>query len=106
MSEVPSGRKDDAGKLRYDLIPPEALDALSSILTMGAAKYAPRNWETGMAWGRVFGAMMRHAWAWWAGRDRDPESGCSHMWHALCCAAFLVAYEQRRIGTDDRWKRT
>ena len=55
-----------------------------------------------MDWGRVFGALMRHAWAWWRGENTDPETGYSHLWHVLCCAAFLVTYEQRRIGKDDR----
>lgn len=94
--------KHDEGKPRYDLVPPEALDALSRVLTFGAAKYSSRNWEKGMDWGRVFGAMMRHAWAWWRGEHKDPETGYSHLWHVLCCAAFLVTYEQRRIGKDDR----
>ena len=94
--------KHDDGKPRYDLVPPEALDALSRVLTFGAAKYSERNWEKGMDWGRVFGAMMRHAWAWWRGEHKDPETGYSHLWHVLCCAAFLVTYEQRRIGKDDR----
>ena len=94
--------KHDDGKPRYDLVPPEALDALSRVLTFGASKYSERNWEKGMDWGRVFGAMMRHAWAWWRGENTDPETGYSHLWHALCCAAFLVTYEQRRIGKDDR----
>ena len=94
--------KHDDGKPRYDLVPPEALDALSRVLTFGAAKYSSRNWEKGMDWGRVFGAMMRHAWAWWRGEHKDPETGYSHLWHVLCCAAFLVTYEQRRIGKDDR----
>ena len=94
--------KHDEGKPRYDLVPPEALDALSRVLMFGAAKYSERNWEKGMDWGRVFGALMRHAWAWWRGEHKDPETGYSHLWHVLCCAAFLVTYEQRRIGKDDR----
>lgn len=96
------GTKLDVGKLRYDLIPPEALEALAEILTLGSIKYSDRNWEKGMKWGRVFGAMMRHAWSWWRGQTLDPESGKSHMWHVLCNAAFLTTYEARKIGEDDR----
>lgn len=103
---VAAGRKDDADKPRYDLLPPEALDAIAQVLTYGAAKYAPRNWELGMSWGRVFGALMRHMWAWWRGEARDPETGFSHLWHAGCCIAFLIAYEARKTGTDDRHKGT
>jgi hypothetical protein len=61
-----------------------------------------RNWELGMSWGRVFAALMRHMWAWWGGQKTDAETGMSHLWHAACCLAFLVAYEQRKSGVDDR----
>jgi len=96
------GRKDDAGKPQMELIPPELMTAVGDILTFGAGKYGVRNWERGMAWSRVFGALMRHLWAWWAGQSRDAETGRSHLWHAACCIAFLIAYEERRTGTDDR----
>ena len=96
------GRKDDQGKARMDLVPPEFLFATADILAFGAGKYAPRNWEKGMAWGRPFGALMRHMWAWWRGDACDPETGKSHLWHAACCLAFLIAYEARGIGDDDR----
>lgn len=63
-----------------------------------------RNWELGMNWSRVFGALMRHMWAWWGGEKVDPETGKSHLWHAGCCIAFLIAYEERKVGNDDRPK--
>lgn len=88
-----------------DLVPPEVLFALGEVLTFGAAKYSERNWEKGMAWGRPFAALMRHMWAWWMGEKFDPETGFSHLHHALCCLAFLVAYEKRGIGADDRPKK-
>lgn len=108
------GRKDDQDKDRVDLFPPEAIFAISRVLSYGARKYAPRNWEKGMSWGRVFGALMRHLWAWWGGKgpttknflfgDTDTETGFSHLWHAGCCLVFLIAYEERGVGDDDRMK--
>ena len=102
-----------AVRFPVELIPPELLFAVATILTSGAIKYADRNWEHGMSWGRVFGALMRHLWAWWGGKapttksflfgDLDFETGHSHLWHAGCCIAFLIAYEERSKGTDDRW---
>lgn len=104
--------KFDEGKPRMDLIPPEIMVALGTILHFGSVKYAERNWEKGMSWGRCFGACMRHMWAWWGGRlptdksflfgDLDMETGKSHLWHASCCIAFLIAYEARGVGEDDR----
>jgi hypothetical protein len=98
------GRKDDSEKIRLELVPPELLFGVGSILTFGAKKYEDRNWELGMNWSRVFGALMRHMWAWWGGEKVDPESGKSHLWHAGCCIAFLIAYEERKVGNDDRPK--
>jgi hypothetical protein len=96
------GRKDDHGKTRYDLMPPELMEGTARVLAYGATKYAPRNWESGMHWGRPFAALMRHMWAWWGGEDTDPETGFSHLDHAACCIAFLMAYRARKIGVDDR----
>lgn len=102
--EIPdmSGRKDDAGKARHDLIPPELPDAVAQVLAFGASKYGERNWERGMHWGRPFAALMRHMWSWWRGERYDHETGMPHLWHAACCIAFLIAYENRNVGIDDR----
>jgi len=107
VADLKEGIKFDGDKLRYDLLPPEYLDATADILTFGANKYSDRNWELGMVWSRPFGAMMRHMWAWWNPfvSDIDPESGKSHLHHAACCIAFLIAYEARNVGTDDRPKK-
>lgn len=106
------GRKDDGAKVRMDLIPPEFLFATATILTFGATKYGAYNWSKGMAWSRCFSALMRHMWAWWGGAgptrtnflfgDLDEETAYSHLWHSSCCISFLIAYEERKTGTDDR----
>lgn len=98
------GRKDDALKPRHDLIAPELPDYVARVLTFGAEKYGERNWEKGMKWHRPFAALMRHIWAWWSGECYDPETGLPHLAHAACCVMFLLAYEERNIGEDDRPK--
>ncbi len=96
-------QKHDAGKdSRPELIAPEFITATSTILAFGAVKYADGNWSKGMRWSRPYGALQRHLNAWWGGERADPETGKSHLWHACCCLMFLVAYEVRGIGTDDR----
>jgi hypothetical protein len=92
------GRKDDSGKLRMDLIPPEALTALAEVLTPGAVRYGERNWERGIPDGRIVAALMRHLVAWQSGESLDPDSGLSHLKHVLCNAAFLVTFEARRTA--------
>lgn len=104
LRKAVEGVKFDQGKPRMDLIPPEALFGYAAVLTFGAEKYADRNWEKGMAWGRVFGAAMRHLWAWWRGEELDEESGLPHLYHAFWCVGTLLAYRERKAGTDDRWK--
>lgn len=96
------GWKSDAGKVRMELLPPEFLTGTAQVLTFGAQKYGVRNWEKGLDWSRAFGALERHMWAWWGGEQSDAETGMSHLWHASCCLAFLVAYEERGTGKDDR----
>lgn len=103
MAKDEPAHKFDAGKPRMDLIPPEMLDAAGRVLGSGAVKYAERNWEKGMSWGRCFGALMRHLWVWWGGEELDPETGFCHLDHALCCLAFLIAYRARGHGKDDRF---
>lgn len=98
------GVKFDSDKPPYHLIAPELLEETAKVLDYGQKKYMARNWERGMAWSRPFGALMRHMWAWWRGEDCDPETGFSHLAHAACCVMFLLAYEKRRVGTDDRHK--
>lgn len=102
--EMVEGRKDDSGKPRMDLIPPEVAYALGRVLEFGARKYDDRNWEKGFAWGRSVAALKRHLAAWEAGQDTDPESGMPHLWHVLTNAAFLATFEARGVGTDDRPK--
>jgi hypothetical protein len=94
--------KADDAKTRYDLLPPELLEETAKVLTFGAQKYSAHNWAQGASWSRYFSAMMRHMWAWWRGEDNDPETGFSHLAHAACCLSFLIAYQRRGLGEDDR----
>lgn len=97
-----NGRKYDSDKTRYELIPPEALEALARLYTDGAFKYEPRNWEKGMSWSRVFGALMRHAWAWFRGEDYDTETKAHHMIAVAWNAFTLYIYQIRNVGESDR----
>lgn len=96
------GRKDDQGKACFHYLPADALAAINKVLVFGAGKYGDRNWERGMAWLRPANAALRHLFAWMRGERADPETGMSHLWHAGCCILFLITYELRQIGKDDR----
>lgn len=97
------GVKFDYGKPDYSLLPPEAIDGVVRVLTMGATKYGRRNWERGLSYSRLFAACMRHLWAWWRGEELDPESGLSHLHHAACNIVMLQTYHERgKTEWDDR----
>jgi hypothetical protein len=96
------GVKHDTDKYPLHLLPFDALLSVACVLHHGQIKYGARNWEKGMDWSRVQAAALRHLFAWSNGEDIDPESGMSHLAHATCCLLFLLAYELRRAGHDDR----
>jgi hypothetical protein len=98
------GVKKDSDKLRYDLIPPEGMEELARVYTIGARKYADRNWELGIKYGRVFGALLRHAFAWARGESLDPVDGQHHLASVAWCALALITYEKRGMSKfDDRF---
>ena len=92
------GTKYDDGKFRFDLIPADALEEVARIYTIGANKYGDRNWEKGLSYGRLFAAMMRHAWAWWKGERFDESSKfkdtpINHLASVIFCALALLHYD-------------
>lgn len=103
-SEMSEGAlKFDAGKARWDLLPFAALDQVAKVMTFGASKYADRNWEKGLAWGRLLGAAMRHLSAWSRGISIDPESNLPHLAHAAACVLMLLGLTlgaSEEVGSD------
>ena len=89
-------------KIRVDLLPTMPLLEIAEVLTYGAKKYGDNNWCRGARWGRYYAALLRHLFAWWQGKDRDEETGYSHLAHAGCCLLFLMAYQVEGWGEDDR----
>ena len=98
--------KHDDGKDEYHLLPWDAVQCIAKILAFGAKKYSPGNWEKGFEYSRCYNALMRHINAWWSGENLDADTGKSHLWHAGCNILFLIAFELRGTGNDDRKKAT
>lgn len=99
------GRKNDGGKLRFDLIPVMPLRKLAEVYTLGSLKYDDRNWERGMLWGRIYAAMLRHATAWWLGERNDAVDGQHHLASVAWCALALMEFEETHPELDDRPRR-
>lgn len=90
------GVKFDSAKPQYSLIPTGVLNDVVEVLTKGAQKYAPDNWmHVPDARRRYYDAFMRHITAWWEGERFDPETGNSHLSHAMCCLMFLHWFDQQ-----------
>jgi hypothetical protein len=95
------GLRYNSGKTRYDLIPASWTRALAQILTKGANKYAPRNWEKGMNWSNMIASLHRHLDSWLSGEQYDPETKCHHLGHVAWNALALMTMQLRGIGNND-----
>lgn len=94
--------KHDSGKPDYTLMPTEAMDEIAAVWTFGQRKYAAFNWANGFKWRRPLAAALRHIYAYLRGEDKDPESGLSHLAHAICCLCMVITFEKTQTGEDDR----
>jgi hypothetical protein len=99
MAGKSNGPRPD--KLRYDLIPPDALEALAEVYTIGSKKYGDNDYLRGMEWSRIYGAMMRHLQLFWQGEKYDAE-GFHHMAAVAWGALTLFVYSSRDLEEDDR----
>lgn len=102
VEEKNTAVKDDKGKLRMDLLPVRSLAQVAQVYTYGAEKYAPNNWRKGMAWSRIYAAILRHLFRFWVGEDLDSESGLPHLAHAAFGVLTLLDYGLTHLEYDDR----
>lgn len=96
------GTKFDLGKLRFDCLPVEALEAVVWNFSQGAIKYGADNWRLGLSYRRCFAAMQRHAWAWFRGETHDQEDGQHHLSAVAFYALVLMQLEREQPEFDDR----
>lgn len=95
------GRKDDQGKLRYDLIPTVSLKELAAVLTDGAIKYSDDNWQqVPDAHQRYIAAAMRHIEAYRGGQILDQDDGLHHLAHAACCLFFIIWFDNKPMEPE------
>ena len=91
MSE---GIKYDSAKPKMNLLPPKAILEVAKVLTFGAEKYDAENWrKLDDLQNRYTAGALRHIFAHMDGEKLDPETGLSHMAHALCCLLFKLEIE-------------
>jgi hypothetical protein len=93
----------DMDKLPWHLVPWDVIELLVLVYLYGCIKYAPRNWEKGIAWSRRFSSTIRHIVAWWLGEDYD-KSGLHHLDQAIWNVVTLRRYSIDFPELDDRPK--
>ena len=88
------GVKYDGEKPKMHLLPPKAINEVAKVLTFGAQKYDEENWrKLEDLQSRYSSGALRHIFAHLDSEDLDPESGLSHLAHAICCLLFKLEIE-------------
>lgn len=107
--EGAKGKRNNEGKLRYDLVEPYAMRELVKVFTGGAKKYDDHNWlNGGMDYSKMLASLKRHIAAFEMGEDYDPEMSelvgepVHHMAMAAWNALGLVSYSKWFPENDDR----
>ncbi len=114
-------KRDNKGKLRYDLLPPEAIEVIVKIYTNGAKKHsefdadgnmtfdASNNWRKGQKWMDAIASVKRHIAAFERGEDYDPDPSmggntfhlASACWNLMSLLVFYRTHPEldNRIST-------
>jgi len=93
------GMKETSGKLRWTLLPLDALKEVVKVLEYGARKYSADNWQK-VDKEKYKEALWRHWVAYNQGEKKDPETGLSHLAHLLCDGLFLLWFDLQEDKND------
>lgn len=108
MREQPSvsstGGAKNVKPEKFSLIPTQALAKVAEHYGVGAEKYAAHQWRQGYEWSKSYDALQRHANAFWAGEDNDPETKTPHMAAVAFHALTLLTFMDEHPNHDDRYK--
>jgi hypothetical protein len=103
MAEDSKGIKFDGNKPNLTFIPKEAMFEMGKALTFGAKKYGDHNYRNGMKVSRQLAAALRHIYQHLDGETLDPESGVTHIGHALASLAMACYTLNNHKDLDDRF---
>lgn len=105
-----NGKKFDAGKTEWDLLPLGPVEEIVKVLMHGKEKYGRDNWQlVDNPIRRYYSAAQRHLTAFRRARfdTRSPfdavdsESKLHHLAHAACCILFLLWHERKELCQED-----
>lgn len=88
-------KKDGKSPLEY--LRMDGISEMCEVFAFGATKYGKDNYLLGHHVDQLTAAALRHILAYQAGEELDPESGKSHIGHAMCCLSMLQT--QKALNT-------
>lgn len=102
-SPYSEGIKHDRGKLRWRILPWDALAAVVEVMqwAIDVKGYPEGNWRK-VSPERYLDATMRHLLAHMRGELWDEESGRLHLAHAACCILFLLSASLVSTAADGK----
>lgn len=92
-------------KLKHQLVPAAAMNAIARGLEEGAKKYGPYNWrDQPVELMTYVGATLRHLFAWIEGEEIDPDSkaGKHHLDGAIADLAIIIDAIKADTFIDNR----
>ena len=95
--------KHDGHKPDYSLLTSAMLEPMTRALMYGEGKYSRGNFKEGFENIRLTSAALRHIFAYLDREEQDPESGVSHLGHAMAALAMLLDNIAEGVSTDVRY---
>lgn len=90
------GRKDDQGKLRWELLPLDLIEKIVDIYTHGAERYGANTWQNlDNGYQRFKAALLRHLVEHEKGNTIDADSGREHLAHVAWNAIAMLYHANR-----------
>lgn len=97
----------DDGKPPLARLPWKALNEMAKVQAYGYGKYRSwDNWKKGMEVSRNASCALRHIRDYMEGADKDHESGCHPLAHAMIRLAYIIQNELEGTAVDDRSEAT
>lgn len=96
-------KRDNSGKPRLSLVPPDWIQAVGRVLDKGLKKYRRDNWRDGAPPTEYMDSLMRHYCAFMRGEDLDGESGEPHLAHIAVNALMCLSSMEGTDHPDDRY---
>lgn len=94
--ETGASRSADVDGVRYDLVPPEGIEAVAKAMYVGSVHHGDNNWKKGLKHSVYINHALRHINLYMQGRREED-----HIGHALANLMMLVWNEKNLPEFND-----